>query len=126
MFVIIFYYLVLPFLIFAVILRLLRKYSPDSAPKEILEFYAQDPIEPKFFRAIRLDGRFPTAVEAALPRRRSVGRFGHLPVVLNKLGDFEKQEDAVDSAFAAKSAAGETAESSFLVLNDKGEILQEV
>ena len=102
------YYLVLPFAIFAVILRLMRKYSPDSIPKEIGDFYAVHPIEPKCFRAVRLDGRF-----------------GKPPVMLAKIGDFESQDEAVDAAFEAKSkAAG--AGASFLVLNDKGEILQEV
>ena len=109
MLVLIFYYLVLPFLLFAMALRLIRKYSPDPTHKEIREFYAQDPLGPKSFRAVRLDGRF-----------------GHPPVVLGKIGDFEKQEDAVDAAFSAKSEAPKGAESSFLVLNDKGEILQEV
>ena len=104
----IFYYLVLPFLIFAVILRLMRKYGPDPVPKEIHEFYAADPPQPKFYRAIRLQGRF-----------------GHPPVFITKLGDFERQDDAVDSAFAAKSAIKEKPELSCLVLNDKGEILQE-
>ena len=109
MFVILFYYLVLPFLLSAVIVWPIRKYSTDPVPKEIREFYAADPIDPKCFRALRADGRF-----------------GHPPVLLTKLGDFENQEDAVDTAFAAKSKALQNSKSSFLVLNDKGEILQEV
>jgi hypothetical protein len=105
----IFYYLILPFVLFWVVLRLIRKYSPDSAPEEIRELCVKDPIEPKYFRAVRLDGRF-----------------GHPPVLLAKLGDFEHQEDAVDAAFAAKSQAPERDRFSFLVLNCKGEILQEL
>ena len=109
MLTLIFFYLVLPFVLFGVALRLIRKYSPDSAPKEIREHCAQDPIESKCFRAVRLDGRFE-----------------HPSVRLGKLGDFEHQDDAVDAAFKAKSQAPEKAQSSFLVLNDKGEILQEI
>src|SRR5262245_33354653 len=92
------YYLVLPFLVFAVLLRLMRAYGSDDRPKEILDFYSAHPIEPKQFRALRLDGK---------P--------GRGPVALTHLGDFESQQEAVDAAFAAKSAS-QGSDSSFLVL----------
>lgn len=105
---IIFYYLVLPFVAFALLLKFMRKYNGDEVPKEIHELYAAHPIEKRSFRALRMEGRFGTP-----------------PVVLNELGDFESQEEAVDAAFEAKSKASDS-KAAFIVLNDKGEILQQL
>jgi hypothetical protein len=102
------YYLVLPFAAFALLLKVMRKFGKDEVPREIRDLYAAHPIEKRSFRALRVDGRL-----------------GQPPVALAELGDFEKQEEAVDAAFEAKTKAAGT-KASFLVLNDKGEILQEV
>lgn len=107
---IIFYYLVLPFIVFAILLKIMRRYQSDGVPKEIRQLYTAHPVEKGSFRALRVEGRF-----------------GSGPVRLGELGDFESQEEAVDAAFAEKSKTGASpAGAAFLVLNDKGEILQEL
>ena len=63
------------------------------------------PIEPKWFRAARRDT-------------------GGL---LRWLGDYEKQPEAVDAAYAGKEAAVAAGEkASFLVFNAKAELLEQV
>ena len=104
----IFYYLVLPFVLFALLLKLMRKYGGDTVPKEIRELCAVHPIEKKSFRALRVEGKI-----------------GAGAVMLGELGDFESQEEAVDAAFEAKSKQAQSA-ADFIVLNDKGEILQQL
>jgi hypothetical protein len=71
---------------------------------DVAALFDRSPIEPKYFRAARRDARG-----------------------LEPLGDFEKQMEAVDAAYAAKEkaqAAGEKAE--FLVFNDKAELLEQI
>lgn len=99
-----FYYLILPFLLAAILLRLLKKYGAKPTEPAIIELYDKQPLEKKWFRAARRD---------------SSG--------LRLLGDSETQGEAVENAYRAKEAAtkvGEKAE--FLVLNDKAEILEQV
>jgi hypothetical protein len=107
MLILIFYYLILPFILFGFVLAFLRKFG-SKLPKEIESFIASDPIESKFYRAAQMNGRF-----------------GEPGATLRKLGDFEKQDEAVDAAFNARKTAGQV-HAAYIVLNDKGEILQEV
>lgn len=86
------------------VIRWLKKHAPSTATIEYRDFFDRSPIEPKYFRAARRDAKG-----------------------LSVLGDFEKQMDAVDAAYADKEraqAAGEKA--AFLVFNDKAELLEEV
>ena len=99
-----FYYLALPFIASALVLKFIRKYGDNEIPEDIRRLYAERPIEPKWFRVLRGD----------LKGKRV-------------LGDFETKGEAVDRAYKGREearAAGEKA--AFLVLNDKGEALEEV
>lgn len=99
------YWVVMPLFLASLVVRWLKKNSPYVAPPEVAALYAERPIEPKWFRAASRD---------------AAG-------VLRWLGDFEKQPEAVDAAYAAKEkavAAGEKA--SFLVFNAKAELLEQV
>lgn len=99
------YWIVLPLFFAWLVVRWLKKSSPYVPSPEVAALFAERPIEPKWFRAARRDG-------------------GGL---LRWLGDFEKQPEAVDAAYAAKEAAvaaGEKAE--FLVFNSKAELLEQV
>lgn len=98
------YWVVFPILAGVFVIRWLNKHAPSRVTPEALELMARAPIEKKWFRAARRD---------------------HKGVA--SLGDFEKQIEAVDAAYAGKEkaqAAGEKA--SFLVFNDQGELLEQV
>lgn len=98
------YYLVLPFVGAALVLKFIRKYGAHEIAEDVSRLCAEKPIERKFFRAVRRDH-----------------------AGLRLLGDFETHGDAVDAAYLGRkqaSAAGESA--AFLVLNDKGETIEEV
>jgi hypothetical protein len=97
------YYLVLPFLAAWLVLRFLKKYAPHDIPEDIARLCAEKPIEKKFFRAVRRDHKG-----------------------LRHLGDFETQPEAVECVYRAKEGAGKAEKAAFLVLNDKGEVLEEV
>ena len=99
------YWVVMPLFFAWLVVRWLKKNSPHVPPPEVAALYAERPIEPKWFRAARRDR----------------GR------LLRWLGDYEKQPEAVDAAYAAKEAAVATGEkASFLVFNDKAELLEQV
>ena len=100
----IFVWFVLPFVVFWGLMKLIRKYAPDPVPADIRALCAADPIERRWFRVVRRD-----------------------KTGLMKLADCEKQDEAVEKAYLGKEQA-EAAKSaaSFLVLNDKGDILQQV
>ena len=108
MIALIFYYLILPFILFSGVLSFLRKFG-SRIPSEIETMYREDPIAAKYFRALRLSGKF-----------------GQPEAALTKIGDFEKQQEAVDAAFQARTGSKKNAAAAFLVLNDKGEVLQDV
>jgi hypothetical protein len=98
------YYLVLPFCAAALVLKFIRKYGKNQIPADIKALCEMRPIEKKFFRAVRRDAKD-----------------------LKFLGDFETQIDAVDCAYAGrKEAQGLKEKAAFFVLNDKGEVLEEV
>lgn len=98
------YWIAIPMFFGWLLIRWLNKVSPRTPPKDARDLFDREPIEKKFFRAARRDA-----------------------AGLTPLGDFEKQIDAVDAAYAGKEkaqAAGEKAQ--FLVFNDKAELLEEV
>ena len=99
------YWIVMPLFFASLVVRWLKKNSPHVVPPEVASLYAERPIEPKWFRAARRD------------------RGG----LLRWLGDYEKQPEAVDAAYAAKEAAVAAGEkASFLVFNAKAELLEQV
>jgi hypothetical protein len=98
------YWVILPLFAGALVIRWIQKKSPLIPPLDVRDLFDRAPIEPKFFRAARRDGAGLVA-----------------------LGDFEKQMDAVDAAYAGKEqAAAAGLKAQFLVFNDKGELLEEV
>jgi len=98
------YYLVLPFLAAWALLLFLRRYAPHDIPDDIQGLYEQKPLEKGWFRVVRRDHK-----------------------ALRHLGDFETQGEAVESAYRGREEAQEAREkAAFLVLDDKGEVLEEV
>ncbi|MBI4376383.1 MAG: hypothetical protein HY549_08030 [Elusimicrobia bacterium] len=103
MLILLFYYIAVPFLLAYLVLRFIRKYGGSPIREDIRLFYAQNPIEKGYFRVFREDDQ---------------GR--------QWLGDFENQVKAVDRAYQGKEQAQRGGQkAAFLVLNDKGEILEE-
>ena len=97
------YWVVMPLFFASLLVRWLKKASPLAVPPEVAALYAERPIEPKWFRAARRDK-------------------GGL---LRWLGDYEKQPEAVDAAYAGKEAAVAAGEkASFLVFNAQAELLE--
>ncbi|MBI4371779.1 MAG: hypothetical protein HY552_05735 [Elusimicrobia bacterium] len=104
MFMPLIYWIVLPMLLGWLVIRWIQRSSPRPVPPDVAELFARRPLERRWFRAARRDHKG-----------------------LRPLGDFEKQPEAVDAAYADKEraqAAGENAQ--FLVFNDKAELLEEV
>lgn len=98
------YWVALPMFMGWLVVRWIKKHAPLTPPPDVRDFFDKRPIEPKHYRAARRDAKG-----------------------LSSLGDFEKQMEAVDAAYAGKEkaqAAGEKAE--FLVFNDKAELLEQV
>jgi hypothetical protein len=98
------YWVVIPIFFGCLLVRWLKKVSPLTPALDVRDLFDRAPIEKRWFRAARRDA-----------------------AGLASLGDFEKQIDAVDAAYAGKEkaqAAGEKAE--FLVFNDKAELLEQV
>lgn len=105
MFFPLFYWVVLPIFLGWLVVRWLKKVSPLVVPPEVEALFAERPIEPKWFRAVRRDAGG----------------------ALRWLGDFEKQPEAVDAAYAGKEAAVKAGEkAAFLVFNAKAELLEQV
>lgn len=104
MFSLLLYYIVIPMLAAALVVRFIRKYGQNEIPEGVRRLYAERPLEPKWFRVLRED-----------------------PKGLQILGDFETRSEAVDCAYRGKEdAQGAGEKAAFLVLNDKGEALEEV
>ena len=98
------YWVVLPLFLASLVVRWIKKTAPLTPAPDVRELFDRTPIEPKYFRAARRDARG-----------------------LASLGDFEKQMEAVEAAYAGKEkaqVAGENA--SFLVFNDKAELLEQI
>ena len=104
MIILIFYYLVLPFVIGAFVLRMIKKYGTLPLPEDVARSISERPIEKKWFRVLRRDARGTTPV-----------------------GDCETQDEAVESAYRGREQAQARGEkAAFLVVNDKGEVYREV
>ena len=98
------YWVVIPIFLASLLVRWIKKAAPLTPPTDVRDLFDRAPIEKRFFRAARRDAKGLAA-----------------------LGDFEKQMEAVDAAYAGKEkaqAAGEKAE--FLVFNDKAELLEQI
>ncbi len=98
------YWVVLPLIIAGLVVRWIKKAAPLIPKPDVRDLFDRAPIEPKWFRAARRDAKS-----------------------LVSLGDYEKQMEAVEAAYAGKEkaqAAGEKAE--FLVFNDKAELLEQI
>lgn len=99
-----FYYIVLPFLLGAYVIKLIKKHGKSSVAPDVAALFASQPLEKRFFRAARRDKNG-----------------------LMSLGDFEKMDEAVTAAYRAKEqavAAGDHA--SFIVVNDQAETLEQI
>lgn len=95
------YYLVLPFVAAAMIIRFIRRYGASTTPKDVLRLCRESPLEKGTYRVLRRSG-----------------------AELTSLGDFETHEEAVDSAFLGRhTARSEGLPGSFFVVNPKAEIL---
>jgi hypothetical protein len=100
-----FYYIVLPMIAAYYVIKLIKKHGGSTVPPEVSALYAVDPVQKKWYRAARRDQN---------------GR-------VTKLGDYETQLEAVDRAYLGKEEAQKAGEkASFLVLNDKGDVYQQV
>ena len=98
------YWIVAPLCLAALLVRWIKKAAPLAPAPDARALFDRSPIEPKYFRAARRDA-------------------GGLAL----LGDFEKQMEAVDAAYAGKEkAASAGARAEFLVFNDKAELLEQI
>jgi hypothetical protein len=98
------YWVVLPLIMAWLVVRWIKKAAPLIPAPDVRDLFDRSPIEPKYFRAARRDAKG-----------------------LVSLGDYEKQPEAVEAAYAGKEkaqAAKEKAE--FLVFNDKAELLEQI
>jgi hypothetical protein len=77
------YWVAMPILMGVLVVRWIEKRAPRRPAPETEALFAERPIEPKWFRAARKD---------------SGG-------ALRWLGDYEKQPEAVDAAYAGKEKA---------------------
>ena len=108
MLALLFYYLVLPILMGAILIQLIKRSGALAAPEHIKRLYEDSPIEAKMFRAVRVD-------------TKDGGSWATL------IGDYESLSDAVDAIYAAKESAKKAeVHAAFLALNDKMEALEEV
>jgi hypothetical protein len=103
MFSILFVYIIGPFLVASLLIKALKKYSKNELDPEIRAIYLRHPLEKGFFRVVKSDHKGKALV-----------------------GDFEEKMDAVDCAYREKENAQAAAQNAaFLVLNHKGETLEE-
>jgi hypothetical protein len=100
----VFYYIILPFVASYYLIKWLKKNAAQDIPDDVKRLYAEKPVERKWLRAVRRD---------------TSG--------LRWLGDFETRQEAVESAYQGrKDALAAREQASFIVLNDKGEALEQV
>lgn len=98
------YYIILPMAVGYYVIKWIKKHGASTIPADVIALYAVDPVEKKWYRAARRDAQG-----------------------LKKLGDFETQLEAVDRAYLGKQEAVKAGQrASFLVLNDKGDVYQQV
>jgi len=104
MLLLIFYYLVLPFLVAGLVIKFIRRHGKKEVPENIALLFQEQPIERKWFRVLRQDHKG-----------------------LRLLGDYETHADAVDSAYQGRQdAKTQSLRATFQVLNDKAEVLEEI
>ena len=103
-----FYYLILPFGAAWLLLRFIRRFGADPAPESVRRNCAEDPVERKWFRVLEAQ-----AVGDGAPTR------------ITKLGDFDVQEKAVDAAYQNREGRQEAGRS-WLVVDERGDVLQEI
>lgn len=98
------YWIVIPMLLGWLVIRWIKKHAPLRPADDVVALFERRPIEKRFFRAARRDGSG-----------------------LHFIGDYEKQPEAVDAAYLGKEQAAKAGEkASFLVFNDKAELLEQV
>ena len=102
------FWIVAPFVLGGLVIRFLRKYGADTVPPEVRRLCAGDPVERRRFRLVRAEGLGTPAASAS------------------KVGDFDLQQDAVDAAYLSRSKEPAGRRSEFLVLDDKGDVLESV
>lgn len=105
--VLVFYYLILPFLLGWLVLKLIRRYGADPVAPTVRQLCVEDPVERKWFRVAEVLGD---------PRAGGGVR---------KVSDFETQDQAVEEAYRRRAEQAGPGRS-WLVLNEKGDVLQEV
>jgi hypothetical protein len=104
MFIALFYWIGLPMLVGALLIRWLDKTAPRLPGLDVRDLFDRRPIERRHFRAARRDAGG-----------------------LTFLGDFENQPLAVEAAYAGRERAQAAAEkAAFLVFNDKAELLEQI
>lgn len=98
------YYAVIPLLAAWLVVKFIRGYGGSGVPADVAALYERLPMEKRWHRAVRRDG-----------------------AGLAALGDFEKREEAVEEIYRGRDAARAAGQkASFIVLNDKGEALEQV
>ena len=101
---ILFFYFALPMTLAAIVIKMIRKYSPYIPAEDIQACLAEKPLPKKWFRTVRRDHKG-----------------------LRTLGDFETHTEAVDCAYKGKEISTQEGEKvAFLILNQKGEVFEEV
>ncbi len=101
---ILFFYILLPFALSALLVRLIQQRGASTVPEAVRRHFAASPPAKRSFRVLRVEGD------------------GTDPSDLRTIGDYEEQDAAVDAAAQSNAASpGRT----HWVLNDRGEILRE-
>lgn len=99
------YWVVAPLVAGVMVIRWIKRHAPSTVEPRVAALFQERPIERKWFRAARRDQNGP----------------------LRWLGDYEKQPEAVEAAYRGKEEAeGAGERASFLVFNDKAELLEQV
>ena len=102
------YYIILPVAAGALVIKFIKRYGRSELPRGLRNLQESRPMESRTYRAAGL----------ALPDGPA-----------DWLGDFETLDEAVDAAYKARDSARGPREgppARFLVLNDQGEIVEEV
>jgi hypothetical protein len=104
------YYLVIPLGIIQFVAWFFKKYAKRTPPEPVLRLLEEQPIPKKYFRLVSYEAG------SDIPRW---------------VADFETHPDAVDLAYTRKrdfekTGAPATLRPAYVVLNDKGEALEQV
>lgn len=97
-------YFLMPIFVGGFVIKYLKKHAPAVVAADVQALYAKQPVEKKWYRAVRRDG-----------------------AGLRSLGDFETRGEAVEAAYQGrKDAAAAGQKASFVVLDDKGFALEQI